>query len=71
VNFEFDDGGTVIWNTTISAGTKRARLRSRFAPRASEQTQRSTAITGALGGNTDDGTLNFEKASSFPLPSRS
>jgi hypothetical protein len=57
----------VVWNTTVSAGTS-VRARSTDPRLVHPTTPRSTASPGALGGNTDDGTLNFEKGKAFSHP---
>ena len=67
VNFEFDNGATVIWNTTISAGTS-VRASDPDPKLIHPNNAALYGITGALGGNTDDGTLNFEKGKQFSTP---
>ena len=65
--FDLDDGATVIWNTTVSAGTS---VRAEASdPRLVHPNNAALyGITGALGGNTDDGTLNFPKSQAFSTP---
>jgi hypothetical protein len=65
--FDLDGGATVIWNTTVSAGTS-VRAESTDPRLVHPNNAALYGITGALGGNTDDGTLNFEKGKSFSSP---
>ena len=67
VTFELESGDRVIWNTTVSAGTS---VRAEGSdPRLIHPNNAALyGITGALGGNTDDGTLNFEKNRPFSSP---
>ena len=58
--FDFEDGATVIWNTTVSAGTS-VRAESTDPRLVHPNNAALHGITGAVGGNTDDGTLNFAK----------
>jgi hypothetical protein len=65
--YDLEDGATVIWNTTVSAGTSvRA---EKTDPRLVHPNNAALhGITGALGGNTDDGTLNFARSQAFSSP---
>jgi hypothetical protein len=67
VNFDLDNGAQVLWTTTISAGTS---IRAENPdPRLIHPNNAALyGIGGAVGGNTDDGTLNFEKGKSFSSP---
>jgi hypothetical protein len=67
VNFDLDNGGRVIWNTTVSVGTS---VRADDAdPRLVHPNNAALyGISGALGGNTDDGTLNFKKNHQVSTP---
>jgi len=64
IDFEVGDGTRIIWNTTVSLGT---------AQRARDADSRLThpvnagfqGISGGVGGNTDDGTLNYNKGDAF------
>jgi hypothetical protein len=67
VNFDLDNGATVIWNTTVSAGTS-VRNESPDPKLIHPNNAALYGIGGALGGNTDDGTLNFEKGKAFSSP---
>jgi hypothetical protein len=67
VTFELDNGASVVWNTTLSAGTS-VRAEGTDPKLVHPNNAALYGITGALGGNTDDGTLNFEKGKSFSSP---
>lgn len=67
VTFELDNGATVIWNTTLSAGTS-VRAQATDPRLVHPNNAALHGITGAVGGNTDDGTLNFEKGKQFSTP---
>ena len=67
VTFDLDDGARVIWNTTVSAGTS-VRAGDPDARLIHPNHAALYGIPGAVGGNTDDGTLNFEKGRAFSSP---
>ena len=67
VSFELDNGAQVLWNTTISAGTS-WRAESPDNRLIHPNNAALYGITGAVGGNTDDGTLNFKKGETFSTP---
>jgi hypothetical protein len=67
VTFELDNGASVVWNTTISVGTS-VRAESADPKLVHPNNAALYGISGALGGNTDDGTLNFEKGKAFSSP---
>jgi hypothetical protein len=67
VTYEFDDGSRVIWNTTISAGTG-YRLEARDPRLLHPNNAILQGITGAVGGNTDDSDLNFDKNKAYSSP---
>lgn len=67
VTFELDDGSRVIWNTTASAGTA-IRVESRDPRLLHPNNAVLQGITGAVGGNTDDSDLNFDKNKAFSSP---
>ena len=67
VNFDLDNGAQVIWTTTLSAGTS-IRAENPDARLIHPNNAALYGIPGAVGGNTDDGTLNFEKGKSFSSP---
>ena len=66
-NFDLDNGAQVIWNTTVSMGTS-IRAQGPDARLVHPNNASLYGITGAVGGNTDDGTLNFEKGKAFSSP---
>jgi len=66
-SFDLDDGSRVIWNTTISAGTS-VRAESRDPALLHPNNAVLQGIAGAVGGNTDDGDLNFDKGKAFSTP---
>src|SRR5688572_24765274 len=65
--YELDNGASVVWNTTISAGTS-VRAEGLDPKLVHPNNAALYGISGALGGNTDDGTLNFEKGRAFSSP---
>src|SRR6185436_13752182 len=67
VTLELDNGAKVIWTTTISAGTS-VRNESPDPKLVHPNNAALYGIGGALGGNTDDGTLNFDKGKAFSSP---
>jgi hypothetical protein len=67
VTFELEDGSRVIWNTTVSAGTG-VRAERPDARLLHPNNASLYGITGAVGGNTDDSDLNFDKGRAFSSP---
>ena len=67
VTFDLEDGARVIWNTTASAGTS-VRIESSDPRLIHPNNAALYGITGAVGGNTDDSDLNFEKGKAFSTP---
>jgi hypothetical protein len=67
VTYEFEDGSTVIWNTTMSAGTA-YRVESRDPRLLHPNNAILQGISGAVGGNTDDSDLNFDKGKAYSSP---
>ncbi|HEY2630321.1 MAG TPA: DUF1302 family protein, partial [Usitatibacter sp.] len=67
ITFDLDNGDRILWTTTVSAGTSwRAEnpdVRLLHPNNASLQ-----GISGGVGGNTDDGDLNFKKGEQFSTP---
>ena len=64
VEFETEDGTRIIWNTSVSLGTaKRANNPDTALTHPGNASLQG--ITGATGGNTDDGTLNYKKGDTF------
>ena len=67
VTFEFEDGSRVVWNTTVSAGT--AIRAGEIDPKLVHPNNAALyGIGGAVGGNTDDSDLNFEKGRAYSSP---
>lgn len=67
LNFDLDNGAKVIWNTTVSAGTS-VRAEKPDPKLVHPNNAALYGIADAVGGNTDDGTLNFEKGKQFSTP---
>ena len=67
INFDLDNGDQLIWTTTVSAGTS-WRAESPDPRLVHPNNAVLQGITGAVGGNTDDGTLNFKKGEQFSSP---
>ena len=67
LSFELDNGDQVLWNTTLSAGTS-WRAGNPDSRLIHPNNAALYGINGAVGGNTDDGTLNFKKGEAFSTP---
>ncbi|HLX24314.1 MAG TPA: DUF1302 domain-containing protein [Usitatibacter sp.] len=67
INFDLDNGDKILWTTTVSAGTS-VRAESPDPRLLHPNNAVLQGITGAVGGNTDDGDLNFKKGESFSTP---
>ncbi|HXZ49862.1 MAG TPA: DUF1302 domain-containing protein [Usitatibacter sp.] len=67
INFDLDNGDQVIWTTTLSAGTS-WRAENPDPRLLHPNNAILQGITGAVGGNTDDGDLNFKKGKQFSSP---
>ncbi len=65
--FDTSDGTRIIWNTNISLGT--AVRASHADPKLLQPVNAAQqGIAGAVGGNTDDGDLNYKKGDAFSTP---
>ncbi len=64
LDWEMDDGSKLIVNTTISAGTS-VRAANRDTKLLHPGNASLQGIAGAVGGNTDDGDLNYAKGDAF------
>ena len=67
ITFDFDNGDKLIWTTTVSAGTS-WRAENPDPRLIHPNNGVLQGITGATGGNTDDGDLNFKKGQQFSSP---
>jgi hypothetical protein len=63
-DFETEDGTQIIWNTTVSLGT--AKRAANADPRLLHPANATLqGVSGATGGNTDDGDLNYNRGDTF------
>lgn len=65
--FDTNDGTRIIWNTTVSLGTA-VRAGNPDPKLLQPVNAAQQGISGAVGGNTDDGDLNYKKGDTFSTP---
>lgn len=65
--FDTSNGTRIIWNTTVSLGTA-VRAKNADPKLLQPVNAAQQGISGAVGGNTDDGDLNYRKGDAFSTP---